>query len=96
MKAVSRFALRRAAELDAFEQPQRWLVESLWADQAVGIVGDAFWPGQRVTITTLQDLEQEAESVDMVTIVVVGNSTTYVHSEKIITPRGYEEKGQKS
>ncbi len=58
----------------------------------VGIVGDAFRPGQRVKISSLQDLEKDAESVDMVTIVVIGNSTTYLHSGKVITPRGYEEK----
>jgi hypothetical protein len=39
MKTASRFPLRRAAELDVDPQPQRWLIESLWADQAVGIVG---------------------------------------------------------
>ncbi|MCH7736671.1 MAG: precorrin-3B C(17)-methyltransferase [Chloroflexi bacterium] len=61
-------------------------------DTPVGIVGDAFRPGQRVKITSLQDLDKEAESVDMVTIVVIGNSTTYLHGGRIITPRGYEEK----
>jgi hypothetical protein len=39
MRAVSRFPLRRAAELDVDPQPERWLIESLWADEAVGIVG---------------------------------------------------------
>jgi hypothetical protein len=39
MRAVSRFPLRRAAELDSDPQPERWLIESLWADEAVGIVG---------------------------------------------------------
>ena len=62
----------------------------------MGIVGDAFRPGQRVTVTTLQDLEQAAESVDMVTIVVIGNSTTYLHAGKVITPRGYEEKAKQT
>lgn len=62
----------------------------------VGIVGDAFRPGQREKITSLQDLEQEVESVDMVTIVVIGNSTTYLHGGKMITPRGYEEKAKPS
>ena len=62
----------------------------------VGIVGDAFRPGQRVTVTSLQELEKEAESVDMVTIIVIGYSTTYLHAGKIITPRGYEEKGKGS
>ena len=62
----------------------------------VGVVGDAFRPSQRVTITTLQDLEQEAESIDMVTLVLIGNSTTYLHGGKMITPRGYEEKAKSS
>ncbi|MBO19500.1 MAG: precorrin-3B C(17)-methyltransferase [Chloroflexi bacterium] len=62
------------------------------ADTPVGIVGDAFRSGQRVMVTTLKELEQAAESVDMVTIVVIGNSTTYLHGGKVITPRGYEEK----
>ena len=63
-------------------------------DTPVGIVGDAFRPGQRVKITNLQDLEKEAGSVDMVTIVVIWNSTTYLHGGKMITPRGYEEKSK--
>jgi precorrin-3B methylase len=45
-----------------------------------------------VKLTTLQDLEKDADFVDMVTIVVIGNSTTYLHSGMVITPRGYEEK----
>ena len=39
METATRFPLRRAAELDAAPHPQRWLIESLWADEAVGIVG---------------------------------------------------------
>jgi AAA domain len=39
MKVGSLFPLCRAAELDTDPQPQRWLIESLWSDQAVGIVG---------------------------------------------------------
>lgn len=61
----------------------------------VGIVGDAFREGQRSTITDLEHLAGLAETVDMVTIVVVGNSTTYVHGGRMVTPRGYEEKGQR-
>ena len=73
-------------------EAQEILLKHRPGDTPVGIVGDAFRPGQRVKITSLQDLEKDAESVDMVTIVVIGNSTTYLHSGKVITPRGYEEK----
>ena len=61
-------------------------------DTPVGLVGDAFRPGQRVKLTTLHDLDTDVEFVDMLTIVVIGNSTTYLHGGKVITPRGYEEK----
>jgi precorrin-3B methylase len=43
-------------------------------------------------LTTLEDLEKDADFVDMGTIVVIGNSTTCFHGGRGITPRGYEEK----
>ncbi|MCI0793545.1 MAG: precorrin-3B C(17)-methyltransferase, partial [Chloroflexi bacterium] len=58
----------------------------------VGIVRDAFRPGQSVTITDLEHLVDHAEAIDMVTTVLVGNSTTYLHQGHMATPRGYEEK----
>ncbi len=58
----------------------------------VGIVRDAFRPGQMVTITDLEHLEEHAEAIDMVTTVLVGNSTTYLHQGHMATPRGYEGK----
>ena len=58
----------------------------------VGIVRDAFRPGQSVTITDLEHLVDHAEAIDMVTTVLVGNSTTYLHQGHMATPRGYEGK----
>ena len=58
----------------------------------VGIVREAFRPGQQVTVTDLDHLEEQVESVDMVTIVLIGNSTTYIQAGMMATPRGYEEK----
>ncbi len=53
----------------------------------VGIVADAFRPGQRVTITTLGDLDPA--TVGMTTIVLVGASSTQVVAGRMVTPRGY-------
>lgn len=39
MTTVACLPLRRAAELDTASQPQCWLIESLWTEQAVGILG---------------------------------------------------------
>ncbi len=56
----------------------------------VGIVKDAYRASQNVTITDLAGLQDHYPEIDMVTTVVVGNSTSYVHSGSMITPRGYE------
>ena len=58
----------------------------------VGMVKDAFRKEQRVTITDLESLEARCPEVDMVTTLVIGNSTTYLHRGHMVTPRGYEEK----
>ena len=45
---------------------------------------------ENYTLTTLEDfLNYE---IDMFTIVLVGNSNTYIKDGKMITPRGYEKK----
>ena len=59
----------------------------------VGLVRAAYRPNQQTTLTTLQDLADRAPAVDMFTTVIIGNSTTYTHHGKMVTPRGYEEKG---
>ena len=58
----------------------------------VGIVRDAYRPGQGVTLTDLEHLIEHVESVDMVTVVLIGNSTSFVHQGRMVTPRGYEVK----
>jgi precorrin-3B C17-methyltransferase len=58
----------------------------------VGIVREAYRPEQRVTLTDLQHLEEHCQAVDMVTTVVIGNSTSYSHQGSMVTPRGYEVK----
>jgi precorrin-3B C17-methyltransferase len=45
---------------------------------------------QAVRITTLSHLEKS--EVDMLTILLVGNSQTQIKGEKMVTPRGYEIK----
>ena len=56
----------------------------------VGIVRSAYRPDQRVDIGRLVDLS--SVDVDMLTIIVVGNSQTEAHDGKLITPRGYAGK----
>lgn len=56
----------------------------------VGIVRNATRPDQSAHVMALADLPRA--QVDMLTLVIVGNSTTIVRSGKMITPRGYRAK----
>lgn len=76
-------------------EARRILLEHRPEDTPVGIVGDAFRPKQRVTVTDLKHLEEVSPYIDMVSTVVIGNSTTYLHRGRVITPRGYEKKGSR-
>ncbi|HYT39315.1 MAG TPA: precorrin-3B C(17)-methyltransferase [Acidimicrobiia bacterium] len=51
------------------------------------ILTDIGRPGQRVVRTTLAELDPE--QVDMLSLVVVGSSTTRWQGDRMITPRGY-------
>ena len=59
------------------------------ADTPVGIVRNACRPNEQSLITTLGELEQHFERIDMFTTLIIGNSTTYVHGGRVVTPRGY-------
>jgi cobalt-precorrin 5A hydrolase / precorrin-3B C17-methyltransferase len=63
------------------------LLEHRPQDTPVGIVRDAYRPTQQVTLTDLASLRPE--SVDMLTILVVGNSQTKIVAGRMVTPRGY-------
>jgi cobalt-precorrin 5A hydrolase / precorrin-3B C17-methyltransferase len=51
------------------------------------IVTDAGRPGQRIVRTTLAGLD--AEQVGMLSLVIVGSSTTRWLGDRMVTPRGY-------
>ena len=62
------------------------------ADTPIGYVRQAGRPEQEVKMTTLGAFNPE--DVDMFTIIIIGNSQSYLSDHKIITPRGYyREKG---
>ena len=57
------------------------------ADTPVGYVRQAGRPEQEVKVTTLGTFDPE--NVDMFTVILIGNSQSYLVGDKIITPRGY-------
>lgn len=56
-------------------------------NNVVGYVRQAGREEQTVTVTTLKDFDPD--EVDMFTIVIIGNSQSYISGGKFITPRGY-------
>ena len=56
----------------------------------VGIVKRAYDENQEIYITTLDNIDYNL--VDMHSIVIVGNNSSYIKNGKIITKRGYETK----
>ena len=56
----------------------------------VGVVKDSAREGERITVTTLQDIP--VEDVDMTTIIIIGNSKSFAFLDYIVTPRGYKGK----
>jgi precorrin-3B C17-methyltransferase len=63
------------------------------ADTPVGYVRQAGREEQEVKVTTLSALDPE--DIDMFTVIIIGNSQSYVADGRFITPRGYyrEERG---
>ena len=75
---------RRAAEI---------LARHRSAEVPVGVVRNAYRPGQAVEITTVEHMTEAA--VDMFTTVIVGNSQTRRFGNVVVTPRGYVVEGRR-
>ena len=81
---------RSHSRIELLEEACRVLADHRRPDTSVGVVRDAYRCGQTVDIVPLSGLM--AASIDMRTIVIVGNSHTTVKSGRMITPRGYAGK----
>ncbi len=60
----------------------------------VGFVRQAGREEQEITVTTLGAFDPE--DIDMFTVILVGNSQTYIADGKMITPRGYYREEQQA
>lgn len=59
------------------------------ATTPAGIVKNATRVGEKVVVTTLAGLTEVYGEVDMLSIIIIGNSSTFVDNGVMITPRGY-------
>lgn len=76
--------------VEPFELTCDILAKTRAPETPVGIVRAAYREKQQVEITTIADLPQA--EINMVTILIVGNSRTQVVDGKMVTPRGYGDK----
>ncbi|MBI5902258.1 MAG: precorrin-3B C(17)-methyltransferase [Deltaproteobacteria bacterium] len=58
-------------------------------DTPAGIVRNATREGEEAFITTLSGIDAHYGSIDMLTIIIIGNSSTFREDGRMITPRGY-------
>ena len=72
------------------EEVQKILLEYRNRNTPVGIVTNAGRIGEKKIITTLENFT--SEEINMFSLVLIGNSKTFVKNDFMITPRGYENK----
>lgn len=57
----------------------------------VGLVRNATRAGEQTVLTTLDEIEKYYGAVDMLSIIIIGSSTTFATGGKMVTPRGYRD-----
>lgn len=73
---------------DYVEKAAELVIEFQGADVPAGIVRNAGRADEHMEITTVGGLK--TADIDMFSIVIIGNSQTYVKNGRMITPRGYK------
>lgn len=76
--------------VDYVEKAADILMKYRSADTPVGVVRHAGREEESSFLMTLGEIKDAP--IDMFSIVIIGNSNTYVKDGKMITPRGYEDK----
>jgi len=85
------FNPRSTKRVTQIEEARRIILASRPAGTPAGIVRNACRPDERSTVTTLGELLEHP--IDMSTIVVIGNGSSFVDRRgRMVTPRGYAGK----
>ncbi|RFU64515.1 precorrin-3B C(17)-methyltransferase [Peribacillus saganii] len=72
------------------KEAQRILLKYRSPGTPVGLVKSGYRERQQIVMTTLGDMLNH--EIGMLTTVIIGNSSTFFHGKKMITPRGYQRK----
>lgn len=87
---VSIYNPKSRGRVTQIEEAQKIMLKYKPKTTLVAIVRNARRENEEYVVTTLEEMTKH--EIDMLTIVIIGNSNTYVKNGKIITPRGYSKK----
>ena len=75
---------------DYIEEAVNIILKFRAPETPVGIVKNACRNNEKIIVTELQKINYD--EIDMFSLIIIGNSNTYIQNGKIITPRGYKIK----
>ena len=87
---VSIYNPKSRGRVTQIEEAQKIMLKYKPKTTPVAIVRNARRENEEYVVTTLEKMTKH--EIDMLTIVIIGNSNTYVKNGKILTPRGYSKK----
>lgn len=84
---VALYNPRSRTRLKGIEQAQEIFLKYRSMDTPVALARSVYRPEEVIHLTTLEKLE--VTMIDMLTVVLIGNQSTFLHKHYLITPRGY-------
>ncbi|MGQ9837353.1 MAG: precorrin-3B C(17)-methyltransferase [Cyanobacteriota bacterium] len=84
---VALYNPRSKQRLDPLLKAIRIFLQARSPHTPVALARNLYRPGQALHLTTLAELDPE--QVDMLTLVLIGNSSTFQYGCRLVTPRGY-------
>jgi cobalt-precorrin 5A hydrolase / precorrin-3B C17-methyltransferase len=84
---VALYNPRSRTRLKGMEQAREIFLKYRSGDTPVALARSVYRPEEVIHLTTLEKLE--VTMIDMLTVVLIGNQSTFLHANHLITPRGY-------
>lgn len=84
---VALYNPRSRTRLQGMDQARAIFLKYRSKDTPVALARSVYRPEEVIHLTTLEKLE--VTMIDMLTVVLIGNQSTFLHEHHLITPRGY-------
>ena len=84
---VALYNPRSRTRLKGIEQAREIFLQYRSGDTPVALARSVYRPEEAIHLTTLEKLE--VTMIDMLTVVLIGSQSTFLHENHLITPRGY-------